>query len=66
MRLGTMMPGGTLRMRIRKSWTSETLTPDTLAESQRKKGTKWKKMDSTAMTATATIMAKMGFIVRDF
>ena len=35
MRLGTMTPGGTLRMRIGNSWMSEMCTPETLAESQR-------------------------------
>ena len=39
MRLGTMTLGGTLRMRIRNSCISEILTPETLADSQRKNGT---------------------------
>ena len=63
MRLGTMTDGGTFRMRIRNNCMSEIRTPDTLADSQRKKGTKWKKMLSTTMTAIATMIAKIGEII---
>lgn len=60
MRLGTITEGGTLRMRIKKSWISDTFTPDTFALSQRKKGTKWKKMLSSTTTPTAMMMLIKG------
>ena len=45
-------------MRIKKSWMSEICTPLTWALSQRKNGTKWKKIDSTMMAAMAIIAGK--------
>ena len=60
MRLGTMMLGGTLRMRIRKSCSSEMCTPDTLADIQRKKGTKWKKMDNKTNAPITSAITKNG------